>query len=229
MRARNFLDRARRFVKESPAWVPLALAGAGLAVYFTQAIHFAHTNISTLDEGAYLYKGWLFAAGQYKPFEPYGVLTNKAPLAFLIPGYAQLIFGPGLLTGRYLAVFFGTSTVAVTWLTARRLAGSWLAAAAVWTMALQPVVIKVYSAGLSQATTAFFLSLLLLFSLSADRPLWQLILAGFLAGVVIMVRQNMVLVLPLLVLYILWEHGWRQALYAALAGATVLVSFHIFY
>ncbi|MGH2582350.1 MAG: ArnT family glycosyltransferase [Anaerolineales bacterium] len=223
------IDKLIKRAKESPAWLPLGLAATGLLVYIVQAIHFAHTTISSLDEGAYLYKGWLFATGQYRPFEPYGALTNKAPLAFLIPGYVQLIFGPGLLTGRYLAVLFGTLTAAATWWTARRLSNSWLAAAAVWTMALQPAVIKIYSEGVSQATTVFFMSLVLLLSLGAGRPLWQLVLAGFFAGVVILVRQNMVLVLPLLILYILWEHGRKPAFYAALAGVAVLLFFHILY
>ena len=221
-------QRVETLAREKP-WLPLLLVGAAVIVYLVQAFHFAHTTISSVDEGAYLYKGWLFATGQYQPFQPYGPWTNKAPLAFLIPGYAQLIFGAGLRTGRYLAVAFGALTVIATWWTARRLAGPWLAVAAAWTMALQPAVIKIYSEGLSQATTIFFLALILLLSVGKDRPVWQLILAGFFAGAVIMVRQNMVLVLPLLILYIWWEYGWRSALYSGAAGFAILLFFLVLY
>jgi len=212
-----------------PAWLAGLLAVLGLLVFLVQAVHYAYTTISSLDEGAYLYKGFLFATGQYYPFELYGVWTNKAPLAFLIPGYVQLIFGPGLRTGRFLAVLFGTLSLVATWIAARRLSGKWLAAAAVWAFAVSPAVIKIYSQGVTQSTIVFLLACVLALSLGEKRPLWQLTLSGFLAGVMILVRQNMVLVLPLLILYILWEHGWKPALYAVAAGGGILLFFHILY
>ena len=212
-----------------PAWLAGLLAFLGIFTFLAQALYYAYTTVSSLDEGAYLYKGFLFATGQYYPFELYGVWTNKAPLAFLIPGYVQLIFGPGLRTGRYLAVLFGTFSLIATWIAARRLGGKWLATAAVWVFALSPAVTKIYSQGVTQSTILFLLACILALSLGEKRPLWQLILSGFLAGVMILVRQNMVLVLPLLVLYILWQHGWKSALYSALAGLAVLLFFHILY
>jgi 4-amino-4-deoxy-L-arabinose transferase-like glycosyltransferase len=215
--------------KKWPAWLAGLLAILGLVIYLAQAAWFARTSISDLDEGAYLYKGLLFATQEHRPFETFGVQTNKAPLAFLIPGTVQAIFGPGLLTGRGLAIFFATLSLVAVWTAARRLGGNWLAALAVWTLALSPAVIKIYSVGVTQSTVACLMALILALSLGEKRPLWQLILAGFLAGVVIMVRQNMVLVLPLLALYIGWQHGWKSALYAGLAGAVVLVWFHIIY
>src|SRR5512143_3889983 len=89
-----------------PAWLAGLLALVGMLTYAGLALWFAHTSASNLDEGSYLYKGYLFASGQYHPFELYGPQTNKAPLAFLIPGYAESIFGPGLRTGRYVAILF---------------------------------------------------------------------------------------------------------------------------
>ena len=56
-----------------------------------------HTLASdVLDEGLYFEKGYLFAQGKYEPFEDYGPLTNHMPLSFMIPGWAQNIFGAGL-------------------------------------------------------------------------------------------------------------------------------------
>lgn len=201
----------------------------GLAFYAWQAMAFARTSISDLDEGAYLYKGLLFVTQGHRPFETFGVQTNKAPLAFLIPGAAQVIVGPGLLTGRGLAVLFGILNLVAVWAAARRLVGKWPAMLAVWALALSPAIIKIYSTGVTQSSVAFFVALILALSLGEKRPLWQLILAGFLAGMVIMVRQNMIIILPLLALYIWWQHGWRPALYAGLAGVAILIFFHILY
>ncbi|HEY2980138.1 MAG TPA: glycosyltransferase family 39 protein [Anaerolineales bacterium] len=205
------------------------MAFLGLLVFLIQALRYAHTTVSSLDEGAYLFKGLLFATGQYRPFQLFGAWTNKAPLAFLIPGYAELIFGPSLRTGRYLAVLFGTLSLVAAWTAARRLGGKWLAAAVVWAVALNPVLIKTYSEGVTQSTIAFMLALVLALTLGELRPTWQLALSGFVAGVMILVRQNMVLALPLLVLYILWQHGRRPAWFAALAGGGILLLFHILY
>jgi len=212
-----------------PAWLAGLLAVLGLAWYVWQSAAFARTSIPDLDEGAYLYKGLLFATQGHRPFETFGVQTNKAPLAFLIPGMVQAIFGPGLLTGRGLAILFGTLSLVAVWGAARRLSGKWPAALSVWALALSPAVIKIYSSGVTQSSVAFFMAAILALSLGEKRPLWQLTLAGLLAGAVIMVRQNMVIVLPLLVLYLWWQHGWRSALWAGLAGAVVLLVFHILY
>jgi 4-amino-4-deoxy-L-arabinose transferase-like glycosyltransferase len=217
------------FTDQWPAWLAGLLAIAGLVVFSVQGWRYAHTTISSLDEGAYLYKGYLFATGQYQPFQLYSVWTNKAPLAFLIPGYVQRIFGPGLGAGRILALLFGTLALIPLWAAARRLGGLWLAAAAVWVYALNTAVIKIYSEGVTQSTIFFLLACVLALSLGEDRPLWQLLLSGFLAGLMIFVRQNMALVLPLLVLYILWQQGWKPALYTALVGGAVALFFHVLY
>ena len=72
--------------KEITSWAPEFLALLGVLLYLIQAWHYAHTTIPGLDEGSYLFKGYLYLHGIYEPFQPYGPLTNKAPLAFLIPG-----------------------------------------------------------------------------------------------------------------------------------------------
>jgi hypothetical protein len=53
------------------------------------------------------------------------------PLAFLIPGFAQVLFGPGLRTGRYLAIVLGGLMLLGLYLSTRRLAGKWWAAGVV--------------------------------------------------------------------------------------------------
>ncbi len=216
--------------REWPVQWAYILALLGAAIYLVQAFIYAHTTISRLDEGDYLYKGILFATGQYHPFELYGVWMDKAPLAFLIPGYAEFIFGPGLRTGRYLAIFFGCLTLLGVWVASMRIShNKWLAVAAVWVLVLSPVVIFTYSEGITQSTIACLLAWILALALGEKRSIWELTLSGFLAGVTIMTRQNMIPVLPLLVAYIFWQHGWKPAIYSLLAGGGVLLFFHILY
>ena len=165
----------------------------------TQAWHYAHTTIPGLDEGSYLFKGYLYLHGIYEPFQPYGPLTNKAPLAFLIPGLAEYIFGAGLRTGRYFAIFLGLLTVLGTWIMARRWAGRWLAAASVWVFALSPMIIKIHAITASEVIIACMLAWMCVFILAEERSPWQIVLGSILATLAVLTRQNMVVVLPLLV------------------------------
>ena len=102
-------------------WLTEGVAIIGGILYFVQSLRNAHGLDSILDEGAYLFKGYLFATGQYVPFQDYGLWTNKMPLSFLLPGYIQLVFGPGVRTGRYFAVFLGLLILFGLWLLAKRL------------------------------------------------------------------------------------------------------------
>ena len=54
--------------KELPSWLPFALAGAGAILYLIQAVIYAHTTVSGLDEGSYLIKGMFYLNGVYNPF-----------------------------------------------------------------------------------------------------------------------------------------------------------------
>ncbi len=200
------------------------LAWLGGVAYLVQSLLHAHREETNFDEGLYLFKGLLFATGVYEPFQPYGVLTNKPPLAFLIPGYAQVLFGAGLRTGRYLSVFFGVLALVGLWIVARRLANRWLAAAAVWAFAVSPVIIGIYSLAITQVLVNCMLTWTLVLALGEKRPLWHLISSGVLAGLLIFTRYNVIAVVPLLGLYLWWQHGWKAASLAMAACAAVLAS-----
>ena len=117
-------------------WLAEGLAVFGGIIYSGQVWFYAHTQDSVLDEGLYLLKGYLFATGKYKPFQPYGPFTNKIPLAFLIPGYIQALFNPGLRTGRYFAIFLAVIFLVGVWIVAWRLGGKWWGVGAVFMIAL---------------------------------------------------------------------------------------------
>jgi hypothetical protein len=194
-----------RFFSDRPLLADL-LSLAGVAYYASMLWTLAHLQVSVLDEGLYLYKGWLFTSGRYTPFQEYGPWTNQMPLAFLIPGWVEQVFGPSLRTGRMLAIVLGVLMLVGLWLTARRLGGRWVAAGIVAAVALNPAAARMYAMAASQGLVACLLAWTLLFSLGSDRKNWQLFLGGLLAGATVMVRINLLPLLPLLVLYVLWEN-----------------------
>ena len=151
------------------------------------------------------------------------------PLAFLIPGYIQLIFGPGIRTARYAAIFWAVLMLLGFWILARRFGGKWWAAAAVWTLALNPAMLKAYSTAVSQGLVICMLVWSLVLVMGERRPLWQVVLGAVLAGLMGMTRINMLPVLPLLLIYIFWQHGLKPAIYAALAGGATVIFWHALY
>lgn len=190
--------RARPFLAEY-------LSLAGIFAYAGVMWHFVHIQFSVVDEGLYLYKGWLLASGTYIPFQDNGLWMNQMPLAYLIPGGAQIFFGPGLATGRMFSFALGMLSIFGWWLTARRLGGRWAALGVVWAMALNPAAARMSALAASQGLVAALLAWTMFFALGSDRKWWQLFLGGLLAGAVVMVRINLLLLLPLLGLYVLFS------------------------
>src|SRR5689334_8783119 len=126
------------------------ITALGVIFYVSQSWYFANALDSIGDEGSYLYKGYMFARGDYYPFQDYTFWTNKAPLAFLIPGYIQLWFGPGLREARYFAILLSILMLVGIWIVARRLGGKIWGAVAVWVFALSFAQVSVYSEAVSQ-------------------------------------------------------------------------------
>ncbi|MFN8435256.1 MAG: glycosyltransferase family 39 protein [Anaerolineales bacterium] len=217
------------FKKELPSWLPLVLAGVGAILYLIQAIIYAHTTVSSLDEGSYLIKGMFYLNGVYKPFEPYGPLTNKAPFAFLIPGFAEYLFGAGLRTGRYFSIFLGLLTILGVWVTARRWTNNWLAAFTIWVFALSPMIIKLHARAVSEVIIACILAWICVLILDVERPVWQIVLASALSAVAVFTRQNMAPILPFLIIYTFWQHGKQKGMWAFATGSFFFLIFHIFY
>ncbi len=69
----------------------------------------------------------------------------------------------------------------------------------------------------------------LFLTLGDKRKLWQLVWGSVLAGLIVMIRINLLPLLPLLSLYILWQNGWKSAVWATLACALTVVVSHAFY
>ncbi|MBU0510996.1 MAG: hypothetical protein KJ638_04750 [Chloroflexi bacterium] len=214
---------------KSAPWIAEGLAFLGGMLYLTQSWIYAHTQSSSLDEGAYLLKGYLFATGRYYPFQDYGPWTNHMPLSFLIPGWVQVLFGPGLRTGRYLAVALGVCMLVGVWILARQLGGHWWAAALIWLLALNIPLIKIYSVMASQGLVACMLVWILVLILGPNRPLWQLLLGTALAGLLLLTRVNLTPVLLFVLAYIFWEHKKTAGVWAVMIGIITVGAGHAFF
>jgi hypothetical protein len=210
-------------------WFQTILALLAVVLYVVQSFVLAHTMDVTMDEGTYLTKGLLFVRGVYRPFQEYGPLTNKMPLSYLIPGLAQAVFEPGLRTGRYFSIFLSLLMLAGLWWLTRRLAGKGWAIAILWISALNPANLANYTQALSQVVTACLLIWSLVFVLGRDRSGWQISLGTLLAVAVVLTRQNMAPVIPFIVAYVYWEHGWRKGTLALVVSLAALVVSHAIY
>jgi hypothetical protein len=73
------------------------------------------------------------------------------------------------------------------------------------------------------------LTWVLAFSLGAERPVWQIVASAFLTGIMILTRENMVFIIPLLILYIFWQHGRKKGFLALITIFVVLFIGHIIY
>ena len=220
-----------RRVKQLPAafWISLLMSTILGIVFIGRIIVRSFEQDSILDEGAYLYKGYIFASGQYEIYEDYGPWGNHMPLSFLIPGYVQLWFGPGLRTGRYLAIALAVLTLIGTWVVSNKLAGKWAGVLAVIYLAFNPVLIDIYSTMNSQGLIACMLVWTFVFATGETRSNLQLILAAALAGLMLLTRINMAPVLPILLLYIYFQHGFRPAFWAFLVGGVTVVLGHLLF
>jgi 4-amino-4-deoxy-L-arabinose transferase-like glycosyltransferase len=222
------LSKLRRLIQRIP-YLTEALALLATLVFLGIAFRFAHTAGVTMDEGTYLMKGLLFARGDFRPFQDYGPWTNKMPLSFLIPGAAEMLFGAGLRTGRYFSIFLSLFTMFFLYLTVRRLAGKGWAIIALWVIAINPVWIAFYVHASTQPIIACLLMAMLALILGNERPLWQVILAGVIAALVVLTRQNMAPVLLFVPVYAFWQHGNRAGWLASIAMLLTFFVGHIVY
>lgn len=207
----------------------MAVFIAELALFLGQSLVYMRQLPSTLDEGNYLYKGFLFVTGVIQPFQPYGVWTNKMPFAFLIPGAAQALFGPGLLTGRLFAIFLGLVTLLALWWFVRREGGPWWAAAAVGVIAVNPGVVRMNAQALSEGVVCCLLMSAVAVGVGRDRKLWHLLVASLLFAATILTRENTLPVFGFYLIYLVFEHGWKNTLLTAIPGTILLVIIHAVY
>jgi hypothetical protein len=195
-----------------------------------QLLYYAHHTPSQLDEGSFLIKGYYFVSGIFQPFQEYGPWTNNMPLSYYIPGLAQFVFGPGLQTGRYFAVFLTLSGMLGSFLTIKQTCGKWWAAGVLAFAVLSPSVLNIYSVAISEGLVACGLAWLIYFlTKESEKPI-NIILTTLMSVLVVFIRQNMVLVVPFVVLWYFWLKGRKAGAIASSVGiAAIIIGHLIFY
>jgi hypothetical protein len=210
-------------------YIPEIAALVGATIYIIQAIYNTQFQLPNLDEGAYLFKGYHFALKNYQPFQINGFWTNKMYLSFFIWGWIQVLFSPGLFAPRVFAILFGFLSLVGTWIIVRRMGNRWMAALAVLTLALNPTLIGIYALANSQVIVIFLLTWILVLTLGPYQPRWQILLGAFLSGILVFVRENLLLLVPLLIAYIFWQNGKKTGFLALGISIIVLAIGHILY
>ena len=224
------MRKVKLWVLEHQNTLSLVVAIVGFIFYLYRLWGYSHTLLSSIwDEGMYLYKGAMFASGQYTPFEDFGLWTNQLPVSYFVPGFFQTLFGAGIRTGRLYAFLLGALTLVGVWLAARRQGNRWLAAGIVWIFALNTGWLKSYSMVLSQGLVSFFFAWMLFFMFGKEKRSWELGMAAFLASLAGLTRINVLPVVFLFVLYVFWQYGWKDGLIAAAAGVLPIVVVHLAY
>jgi hypothetical protein len=223
-------QRIIEFLKKYSLILAVFAGLAGFVFYALQSWDFAHSLTTMVwDEAMYLYKGIIFANGEFQPFEDYGPWTNQMPVSFLIPGHIQKWFGMGMFSGRMYAFVLGLLTVVGLALAAHRTGGKWWAVVAIWVVTLNSGWIKAFSQVYSQGLVSFFFAWMLAFAAGKDRKTWELCLAAALAGLAGMSRINVLPVVFFFIVYIIWQYGWKTGAWVAAAGLIPVVFFHAIY
>jgi hypothetical protein len=203
------------------------LVSLAIGVFLFLAFTYAHQLPSRVDEGSFLIKGYYFWTGRYRPFEDYGPWTNNMPLAYYIPGLAQYLFGPGLRTGRYFMIFLTLMTFTALFLLVFRLKGKWWALFTVLPLAFNPSLVAMYVQAVSEGVVAFLLSWMMFFLIGTERNDRQIALGAMLGGLTILTRQNMILLIPFVVIYAFWLHGKRAGWIAVIFSVIPVIIGHL--
>lgn len=209
--------------------LPDILAVLGILLYAARAFYLSHHLTLNIDEGVYLTKGWLFARGDYVPYQDYGPWTQKMPVSYYLFGLAELIFGPSLRTGRYFAVGCAILLVIGLWLLIRRTNGRWFALLPILYMLLNRVGILFYVSVSSQVIVACESVWALTFALGGNRKPWQVVFGAVLAGLTAITRQNLLPFTLLFLAYVFWEYGRRVGWISLLVAAIVFFLPHILF
>ena len=181
----------------------MILSVLAIILYLVQAAYYMHHIQPVMDESTYLLKGKWFIDGTYQPFQEYGPITNKPPLSFISLGISQILFGPGLASGRILAIIFSSLMLIGLWLVVERLSGKWWALFSITLFILSPAWIIYFSRAMTQVVSSMLVVWSLFFILVKNKSSWAPYAGVILAALTTMIRQNMLPFFGLVLLYLI--------------------------
>ena len=201
----------------------MILSVLAIILYLVQAAYYMHHIQPVMDESTYLLKGKWFIDGTYQPFQEYGPITNKPPLSFISLGISQILFGPGLASGRILAIIFSSLMLIGLWLVVDRLSGKWWALFSITLFILSPAWIIYFSRAMTQVVSSMLVVWSLFFLLVKNKSSWAPYAGVILAALTTMIRQNMLPFFGLVLLYLIWVNGFKKGLRFVLAGIIAFI------
>jgi SAM-dependent methyltransferase len=182
------------------------------------------------DEPEYHMEAAFIADGKwFWSSTPYGIPHESAWKTPGYPTFVGILYAIGGVKPNAVMLLqvlvFGPLTITLTWLLGRRLFGSWVGTAAAFVAAVHPFVWQ-FEARLFAETLATPLTLGILLLVLDRRPIMcNVVAAGALSGVLILVKPSALHILAAVVVALLAGWGWRAgAQRAAVAlGVCVLV------
>lgn len=221
---KNFGKKNKNF---DPVWV--MVAALGFILFIGLSIWQAHSVSILLDEGSYLYKGEMFLTGKASPYQVDGLITNKSPLSFFIPGISQVLFTPGIRSGRYFSIFIGALMLVGLWMSVRRVTNLKWAAVSVWMVALNLNWVTYYVRAMTQVISICFLVWAIYFLFGDKKKIWELVVGGFVAILVVLTRQNMIPFVLIIYVYLVWQYGLKKTIYTQLPAVILFIVVNIVY
>jgi 4-amino-4-deoxy-L-arabinose transferase-like glycosyltransferase len=172
----------------------LTLLGLQQTIYYDHPIY---------DEQVYHTIASKIAEGTYDSRSVY----EFSPLPIYLMASVYKVFGPEIAYIRFLNMFFGVVTCAVIYLVGRDLAGRAVGLLSCLIAALyKPLIFyNIVPLKTSLAMLLFALMIWLLLLAMARKPRLGILLLGLTAGLLLNVRPNAVVLIPLLPLLVLWS------------------------
>lgn len=135
---------------------------------------------------------------------------------FALAGWYR-VFGNSIVAGRVFSLCAGVAAVALTWLLLRKVSGTLAATVGALAVAVYPPLLANDTAILTEPLSLALLAGMLL-ALASKR--WAV--GASLCGLLILSRPSAQFLLVLLVLWVLWQFGWKRCLaFGAIAAVVV--------
>lgn len=212
-------------IRPRERWLLAAAIALGVGVRLAYVLATRHYRLAG-DAPEYDAEGWLIAQGHWFWTRlPYGILHAGA---WKPPGYPAWVglwyalLGHHPLAVRLAQIPLGAVTIGLSWLLARRLFGSRVAAVAAFVVALYPLAWQyeglLYSESL--ATPLTLAVLIVIFTRAPSRG--RAALCGLLLGLELLVRASGVFLIPGLLVVWSLQVGWRRGI--GLSALAVVVS-----
>ncbi|MBX4210348.1 hypothetical protein KW783_00040 [Candidatus Parcubacteria bacterium] len=180
---------------------------------------------SWLDEEIYLFKSFSIMNGVFTPFKD--IIVEYPPLFIPVYGIVQVLFGPSFYVGRAVSSVLFIALLLVTFKLLRRKTNSWWALAGIALILSDVFLVGNYVSATLYSLTALLLMLCLIYVERAAISLRVASLLGFLMGLLMLARINMLpaVILIFLFLFFMRAHGRNIAAVFAFFAITIVVGY----